>query len=104
MKKSDNGAIGCLLLAGSLFLLIILNLFWLDHWLDSDMAAEMIFSGELARTGHFIATPDWYYSTEFRFLYTHWIMGPLFHVFSSWKITMDRLQVAGYLAVILSLS
>ena len=25
-------------------------------------------------------------------------------VFSSWKITMDRLQVAGYLAVILSLS
>ena len=50
------------------------------------MAAEMIFAKLLHESGHFFATPDWYYSTEFRFLYTHWIMGPLFSVFGSWHV------------------
>lgn len=85
VKKTNLNILAWLPLICSLGLLVFLNLFYHDHWLDSDMAAEMIFSKELARTGHFFATPDWYYSTEFRFLYTHWIMGPLFHVFSSWK-------------------
>lgn len=87
MKKDNKGAVAAyLLLAGSLFLLLFLNIAYHDHWLDSDMAAEMIFSKQLAETGHFFATPDWYYSTEFRFLYTHWIMGPLFHFIGSWHV------------------
>lgn len=86
MKKAKINLWAYVPLAASLALLVILNLFYHDHWLDSDMAAEMIFSRELARTGHFFATPDWYYSTEFRFLYTHWIMGPLFHVLSDWHM------------------
>ena len=49
----------------ALCLLIILNLFFQDHWLDSDMAAEMIFSRLLAQEGHIFASPDWCYSTEF---------------------------------------
>lgn len=86
MKKENSGIISYVLLGGSLLLLFLLNLACHDHWLDSDMAAEMIFSKQLSETGHFFATPDWYYSTEFRFLYTHWIMGPLFHVFKSWHV------------------
>lgn len=84
MKNKQINIWAYLPLAASLLLLVFLNLFYHDHWLDSDMAAEMIFSKQLAETGHFFATPDWYYSTEFRFLYTHWIMGPLFHLFGSW--------------------
>lgn len=85
-----------IILGGSLVLLILLNLFCHDHWLDSDMAAEMIFAKQLSGTGHFFATPDWYYSTEFRFLYTHWIMGPLFHVFQSWHVIRMLTNLVSY--------
>ncbi len=70
------------LLAAVLLLLLSLNVFWGDHWIDSDMAAEMIFSRLLAQEGKWIATENWYYSTEFRVLYTQLIMTPLFHVLS----------------------
>ena len=72
------------LLILALCLLTILNLFFQDHWLDSDMAAEMIFSRLLAQEGRIFASPDWCYSTEFRFLYTHLIMGPLFRIMDNW--------------------
>ena len=48
------------LLGISFLLLLFLNLFCHDHWLDSDMAAEMMFSKLLAEEGRFFATPDWY--------------------------------------------
>lgn len=86
MKAKLTKCIPYVLLGASILLVIFLNVSCHDHWLDSDMAAEMIFSKLLSETGHFFATPDWYYSTEFRFLYTHWIMGPLFHVFGSWHV------------------
>lgn len=73
-------------LALTLLLLLGLNLFYQDHWLDSDMSAEMIFSRLLARQRRFLATPDWYYSTEFRVLYTQLIMGPLFHILNDWHV------------------
>ncbi len=73
-------------LALTLLLLLGLNLFYQDHWLDSDMAAEMIFSRLLAEQGRLFATPDWYYSTEFRVLYTQLIMTPLFHILGNWHV------------------
>lgn len=75
-----------ILLSAVLVLLLFLNLFFQSHWLDSDMAAEMIFSRLLAREGHLFATPDWYYSTEFRVLYTQLIMGPLFLICGDWHL------------------
>ena len=57
-------------LALSFLLLILLNILFGQNWIDSDMSAEMVFSDLLSDTGHFIASPDWYYSTEFRILYT----------------------------------
>ena len=57
------------------------NLFYLETWLDSDMAAEMIFSKLLAEEGKWLATESWYYSTEFRVLYTQILMEPLFYCF-----------------------
>ena len=73
-------------LGGILLLLVLLNAFYQLHWLDSDMAAEMMFSKLLAETNHVFATPDWYYSTEFRFLYTQLIMAPLFKIMDNWHI------------------
>ena len=84
------------LLGISFLLLLFLNLFCHDHWLDSDMAAEMMFSKLLAEEGRFFATPDWYYSTEFRFLYTHWIMGPLFHFVKSWHVIRVITNLVSY--------
>ena len=91
-----------LILGLSFLLLIFLNLFCHDHWLDSDMAAEMIFSKTLAQEGHFFAAPDWYYSTEFRFLYTHWIMGPLFHIFQSWHMIRAITNILSYVLMLLA--
>ena len=68
----------------TLLLLLCLNLFWQNHWLDSDMAAEMIFSKLLADSGHTIATQEWYYSTEFRVLYTQLLMAPFFRLTNDW--------------------
>lgn len=72
--------------AGFILMLLFLNLFFLEHWLDSDMAAEMIFSKTLADQGHLFASTDWFYSTEFRVLYTQLVMTPLFHVFKDWHL------------------
>ncbi len=82
-------------------LLLFINLFFQDHWLDSDMAAEMMFSKLLTETGHIFATPDWYYSTEFRFLYTHLVMAPLFRIFTDWHTirTITNLVFYGLLLV-----
>lgn len=88
------------LLLGVLALLTGLNVFFGDHWLDSDMAAEMVFSRLLAREGRLIATPDWYYSTEFRVLYTQLIMTPLFHVFSDWHLIRCLTNLITYLLMI----
>lgn len=86
----------------SFLLLVFLNLFCHDNWLDSDMAAEMMFSRLLAEDGHFFATPDWYYSTEFRFLYTHWIMGPLFWTGGSWHVIRAVTNIVSYVLMLCS--
>ncbi|MBE5883036.1 MAG: hypothetical protein E7291_01220 [Lachnospiraceae bacterium] len=88
---------GPYILLGLLFLMLVfLNIFYQDHWLDSDMAAEMIFSRILAETGHVFATPEWYYSTEFRFLYTQLVMGPLFHILSDWHVIRTITNIVFY--------
>ena len=65
-------------------LLLVLNIACGQNWIDSDMSAEMVFSDLLGDTGHYIASPDWYYSTEFRIVYTQLLFVPLLKIFSSW--------------------
>ncbi|MCM1100596.1 MAG: hypothetical protein NC079_11195 [Clostridium sp.] len=89
-----------IILGLSILLLVCLNILCHDHWLDSDMAAEMIFSRQLAESGHFFATADWYYSTEFRFLYTHWIMGPLFRICANWHVIRAVTNLLSYALVL----
>lgn len=74
------------LLGAIVLMLLFLNIFYQDHWLDSDMAAEMIFSRILSEEHHLIATQNWYYSTEFRVLYTQLVMVPLFKLLGNWHI------------------
>lgn len=88
------------LLTAVLLLLLALNVFWGDHWIDSDMAAEMIFSRLLAQEGKWIATENWYYSTEFRVLYTQLIMTPLFHLLEDWHVIRVLTNVATYLLLL----
>lgn len=75
-----------LILGMVLLLLLLLNIFCQDNWLNSDMAAEMIFSRLLSEEHHLFASPNWYYSTEFRVLYTQLCMVPLFSLFKSWHV------------------
>lgn len=90
------------LLGGIVLLLLFLNLFYQDHWLDSDMAAEMIFSGILSDEKRLIATQNWYYSTEFRVLYTQLVMVPLFKLFSDWHIIRLLTNVIFYALMLVS--
>lgn len=82
--------------------LIFLNIFFLDHWLDSDMAAEMMFSKLLASEGNLFASHNWFYSTEFRVLYTQLIMVPLFHFFSNWHLIRAVTNIIFYVLLLLS--
>ncbi len=100
-SKIRISKIGPYIILGISFLLVVfLNVFCHDHWLDSDMAAEMIFSKLLAEEGRLFATPDWYYSTEFRFLYTHWIMGPLFRICEDWHVIRAITNIVSYVLML----
>lgn len=87
-------------LAAAFMLLLAMNVLWGDHWIDSDMAAEMIFSRLLADEGKWIATENWYYSTEFRVLYTQLIMVPLFHLLEDWHMIRVLTNVITYLLML----
>lgn len=101
--KTRISKVGPYIILGISFLLVVfLNVFCHDHWLDSDMAAEMMFSKLLAEEGRLFATPDWYYSTEFRFLYTHWIMGPLFRVCEDWHVIRAITNIVSYVLMLAS--
>ena len=84
--KTLKKQIPYILLGATLLLLLGLNIISQDHWLDSDMAAEMIFSRIPSEEHHIFSTTNWYYSTEFRVLYTQLIMGPLFRICSNWHV------------------
>jgi hypothetical protein len=91
-----------ILVGAALFCLVLLNLFWGDHWLESDMSAEMIFSKELLINGEFLATDKWYYSTEFRILYTQLLMEPLFLLTKSWQVIRTITNILTYMLLLLS--
>ena len=105
MKEKKNRKIHplglsiCLLL-GVLFVLVLLNVFFGDHWIDSDMAAEMIFSKLIAEEGGLLTTKNWYYSTEFRVLYTQLFMVPLFHIFEDWHVIRTITNVLTYMLLL----
>lgn len=102
MRERIAKSVPYLVVAANLCLLIFLNIFCHDNWLDSDMAAEMMFSKLLAEEGRFFAAPDWYYSTEFRLLYTHWIMGPLFRFVQDWHVIRTVTNLLSYGLVLCS--
>lgn len=92
---------GAFVLLGAAFLiLIILNICCHDQWLDSDMAAEMIFSRLLAQEGHIFSTANWYYSTEFRVLYTQMVMAPLFLISDNWHLIRAVTNIAAYVLML----
>lgn len=95
-KKDWLSVFGIAAAACAFFILLVLNIFWGNHWIDSDMAAEMIFSKLLSEEGSMIASSNWYYSTEFRVLYTQLIMGPLHHVISNWHVIRVITNVVFY--------
>ena len=104
MKKYKQTPLNTRLAIGVLSLvfvmLVLLNIFVGEHWIDSDMAAEMIFSKLIAEEGGVFATTNWYYSTEFRILYTQLIMVPLFHIFESWHVIRVITNVITYLLLL----
>lgn len=101
MRKIGK-SIPYIILGGVFLLLVFLNALYQMHWLDSDMAAEMMFSRLLSETGHIFASPDWYYSTEFRFLYTQLIMGPLFKLTDNWHVIRMITNIVFYLFLLAS--
>ena len=89
-------------LATSFVLLLILNIVWGQNWIDSDMSAEMVFSDLLGDTGHYIASPEWYYSTEFRIAYTQLLFVPLLKMMGSWAAVRVITNIFFYAFLVLS--
>lgn len=67
----------------TLLFLILFFVIWPDNLMHSDMAAEVILSKLLSEEGGLLS-PDWYYSTEIRIVYTQLVMTPLFHFISDY--------------------
>lgn len=104
-KKKHAFTLDCLawvVLAAVFLMLVLLNIFYHDNWLDSDMAAEMIFSRLLAEEREFLASGSWFYSTEFRVLYTQLFMEPLFLIFGSWHVVRAITNVLTYVLLLCS--
>lgn len=100
LRDKIKKGLPCAVPACALLALTILNVFFHDHWLDSDMAAEMIFSKLLSEEGHIFAVPDWYYSTEFRLVYTQLIMAPLFRLTGSFHIIRGITNIVTYVLML----
>ena len=92
----------CIPLVLSFILLLVLNICWGQNWIDSDMSAEMVFSDLMGKTGHYIATDNWYYSTEFRILYTQLIFVPLLRIIPNWAVVRVITNMITYVILILS--
>lgn len=92
----------CIPLGLSFVLLLVLNILWGQNWIDTDMSAEMVFSDLLGDTGHYIASDNWYYSTEFRILYTQLIFVPLLRIIPSWAAVRVITNMITYVILILS--
>ncbi len=101
-KKKWTDYISLLAVVCSGLILIVVNSLWGTHWLDSDMAAEMIFSKLLSEEGRIFATQNWYYSTEFRVLYTQLIMTPLHYILNKWHLIRVITNVICYLLMLVS--
>ena len=101
-KKNWLDFASVIALAGVFLILVVMNICWGQHWIDSDMAAEMIFSKLLAEEGGLIATSNWYYSTEFRVLYTQLVMGPLHRIFTDWHVIRTITNVVFYVLMLTS--
>lgn len=99
-KSRKENKIPWLVLGLVFLMLVFLNLFYLENWLDSDMAAEMIFSKLLSEEGKWLATDSWYYSTEFRVLYTQILMEPLFFIFRDWHTIRVITNLLTYLLLV----
>lgn len=96
LKKDWLSVLSIAAAACAFFILLVLNIFWGNHWIDSDMAAEMIFAKLLSEEGSMIASSNWYYSTEFRVLYTQLIMGPLHYIIHNWHVIRVITNVVFY--------
>lgn len=99
-KKNWLDYASIIALGGVFLILVVLNIGWGNNWIDSDMAAEMIFSKLLAEEGKFIATADWYYSTEFRVLYTQLVMGILHRFCSNWHTIRVITNIVFYILML----
>lgn len=102
MKIKITKSLPYIVLGLVFLMLVFLNIFYQDQWMDSDMAAEMVFSRVLSEGGHFLATPDWYYATEFKFLFTHLIMGPLFRIMDNWHVIRTITQLVYYVLIVVA--
>lgn len=100
MKERKLGYCAYAVLGGVFLILVWMNICHLDHWIDSDMAAEMIFSRLLAEEGRWIATPNWFYSTEFRVLYTQLFMQPLLYIFEDWYVVRVLTNLLTYVLLV----
>lgn len=65
--------------------------------LDADMASELVLSKMIVDEGRLIFTPNWFYSTEIRFINTQLIYSLFFRFFDSWAVVRMASSVTLYL-------
>ena len=89
-KRNMGMWAGALLLAITVLTPILFFIYCPDNLMHSDMSAEVILSKLLASEGRLVS-PNWFYSTEIRIVYSQLIMTPLFMIFPAKGMHMIKL-------------
>lgn len=74
----------------------------IDTLIDYDMSSELVLSKMIVDEGRLIFTPNWFYSSEIRFINTQLIYALYFRLFDSWAVVRMASTVTLYLLYLAS--
>ena len=99
MKKKFFEIITSIILILSFVYIVLFFSHHTNQWINSDDASELVL-GKLLASENSIISPNWYYSTEIRFLNTNIFYSFFFHFFDHWH----RVRIFSYISMYILLA
>lgn len=101
MKKKYSIGVPIIFLSITIVTIVILNLFFSQHIIDSDMSSELILARVLKRE-HAWLSLDWFYSTEIRIISFAQIASLFFHFTTDYSLVRTLTNLVFYVGLFTS--
>ena len=101
LRSKSSRVISWLLFVGCFIgscLFLIQNL---EHFINSDMASDILLAELLAEEGKLLSK-NWYYSTELFVVHAYLLLVPLMHVFEDWYLVRVVASILSYMVMLAS--